>query len=232
MGIPVVEGRTFELADVAGTPVVLINEALVAKFFPDRDPIGAHLKPGSTSARPYCRGSRSSASSKTSSRAASTRRPAPSCTCLVEQQAKAGGFAPGQMNIADSCEDAAGHARAVVQAFSRRARSDAAADAHAVDGRRDWRRDRAAAVPDDAARHLRGTRARCWPRSAPTASCRTSSPNGDRRSASAWRSARIAASILQLVLARGLLLSGVGLRARSGRLGRRSRASWRRCCST
>jgi predicted permease len=46
MGIPVVKGRAFEPADVEGPPVVLINEAAVRRFFPDRDPIGARLSPG------------------------------------------------------------------------------------------------------------------------------------------------------------------------------------------
>jgi predicted permease len=46
MGIPVVKGRTFEIGDVGGAPVVLVNEALVRKFFVDRDPIGQRIKPG------------------------------------------------------------------------------------------------------------------------------------------------------------------------------------------
>jgi putative ABC transport system permease protein len=46
MGIPVIQGRSFERGDVGGAPVVLVNEALVRKFFPGRDPIGGRLKPG------------------------------------------------------------------------------------------------------------------------------------------------------------------------------------------
>jgi putative ABC transport system permease protein len=46
MGIPVVKGRSFVETDATGAPVVLINEALARKFFPDRDPIGRHVKPG------------------------------------------------------------------------------------------------------------------------------------------------------------------------------------------
>jgi putative ABC transport system permease protein len=46
MGIPVVKGRTFEIGAVGGAPVVLVNEALVRKFFADRDPIGQRIKPG------------------------------------------------------------------------------------------------------------------------------------------------------------------------------------------
>ena len=46
IGIPIVEGRSFETGDAAGPPVVLVNEALARRFFPDRSPIGQHLKPG------------------------------------------------------------------------------------------------------------------------------------------------------------------------------------------
>jgi predicted permease len=46
MGIPIVAGRFLEPKDAAAGPVVVINEALAKKFFPDRDPIGARMKPG------------------------------------------------------------------------------------------------------------------------------------------------------------------------------------------
>ena len=44
MGIPVVRGRSFTLQDVGGPPVVMVNEALVKKFFRDMDPIGRRIK--------------------------------------------------------------------------------------------------------------------------------------------------------------------------------------------
>lgn len=46
MGIPVVKGRSFELADTEGAPVALVNESLVRRFFADRDPIGGRFKIG------------------------------------------------------------------------------------------------------------------------------------------------------------------------------------------
>jgi putative ABC transport system permease protein len=46
MGIPVVAGRSFEPADTGGNPVLLINEASAKRFFADRDPIGQRVKPG------------------------------------------------------------------------------------------------------------------------------------------------------------------------------------------
>jgi putative ABC transport system permease protein len=46
MGIPVVRGRSFSRQDVGGPPVVMINEALVRKFFKDIDPLGRRIKPG------------------------------------------------------------------------------------------------------------------------------------------------------------------------------------------
>jgi predicted permease len=45
MGIPVVSGRGFELQDVGGAPVAMINESLARRFFADRDPIGGRLRP-------------------------------------------------------------------------------------------------------------------------------------------------------------------------------------------
>src|SRR6185295_12760892 len=53
MGIPVVKGRTFEEKDREGAPVVLVNEALVRKFYPDRDPIGMRLQPGLARNTPF-----------------------------------------------------------------------------------------------------------------------------------------------------------------------------------
>ncbi|HJU41593.1 MAG TPA: ABC transporter permease [Vicinamibacterales bacterium] len=46
MGIPIVKGRPFQLADAASGPVVIVNETLVNTFWKDRDPIGQTLKPG------------------------------------------------------------------------------------------------------------------------------------------------------------------------------------------
>jgi predicted permease len=46
LGVPVVKGRAFAQSDVGGQPVAIVNEALVRKFFADRNPIGERLKPG------------------------------------------------------------------------------------------------------------------------------------------------------------------------------------------
>jgi predicted permease len=48
MGIPLVQGRPFQLADAASGPVVIVNETLVNTFWKDRNPIGQTLKPGLT----------------------------------------------------------------------------------------------------------------------------------------------------------------------------------------
>jgi predicted permease len=45
MGIPIVDGRAFELADITRGPAVIVNEALVARFFRGRNPIGGRLSP-------------------------------------------------------------------------------------------------------------------------------------------------------------------------------------------
>ncbi len=46
MGIPIVQGRSFRLSDVASGPVVIVNEAMVNTFWKDVNPIGQTLKPG------------------------------------------------------------------------------------------------------------------------------------------------------------------------------------------
>jgi len=46
MGIPVVQGRSFEPADISGGPVALINETLARRFFADRNPLMGRVKPG------------------------------------------------------------------------------------------------------------------------------------------------------------------------------------------
>jgi predicted permease len=48
MGIALVQGRPFQLADAASGPVVIVNETLVNTFWKDRNPIGQTLKPGLT----------------------------------------------------------------------------------------------------------------------------------------------------------------------------------------
>ena len=46
MGIPVVEGRDFTLADVTGAPVLLVNETLAKTFYKNQSAIGKRVKPG------------------------------------------------------------------------------------------------------------------------------------------------------------------------------------------
>jgi putative ABC transport system permease protein len=47
MGIPLVKGRTFDEHDTADAPqVLLVNETLARRYFPDRDPIGQRLHVG------------------------------------------------------------------------------------------------------------------------------------------------------------------------------------------
>ena len=46
MGIPLLEGRDFSLADTTGPPALLVNETLVKTFYKDRNPIGQRVRPG------------------------------------------------------------------------------------------------------------------------------------------------------------------------------------------
>ena len=46
MGIPLIQGRDFSASDINATsPVVLVNEALVRKFYPNTNPIGRRVRP-------------------------------------------------------------------------------------------------------------------------------------------------------------------------------------------
>jgi predicted permease len=53
MGIPVVQGRTFQATDAIGAPVAIVNETAARKFFTDRSPIGGRVRPGFNSALPW-----------------------------------------------------------------------------------------------------------------------------------------------------------------------------------
>jgi putative ABC transport system permease protein len=46
MGIPLVDGRDFNQADIGGPLVVLVNETLAKTYYPSQSPIGRRLKPG------------------------------------------------------------------------------------------------------------------------------------------------------------------------------------------
>ena len=46
MGIPVVSGRDFTARRPAGAGVVIINEALARRYFPNENPIGKRIRPG------------------------------------------------------------------------------------------------------------------------------------------------------------------------------------------
>jgi predicted permease len=46
LGVPVVEGRSFEPTDEAGGPVVLINQTMAKTFWKEKSPIGGRVRPG------------------------------------------------------------------------------------------------------------------------------------------------------------------------------------------
>ncbi len=53
MGIPVIEGRDFNVPDTTGAPVVLVNETLAKTFYKDRSPIGKRLRVGFNPRNPW-----------------------------------------------------------------------------------------------------------------------------------------------------------------------------------
>jgi predicted permease len=46
MGIPIVEGRSFQPSDEGGDLVVLVNETMAATFWPGTSPVGRRVRPG------------------------------------------------------------------------------------------------------------------------------------------------------------------------------------------
>jgi putative ABC transport system permease protein len=49
MGVPLLKGRFFDESDGRGNaPVMIINEAMAARFWPGKDPIGQHVEPSVT----------------------------------------------------------------------------------------------------------------------------------------------------------------------------------------
>jgi putative ABC transport system permease protein len=96
MGIPLVSGRGFEPADLAGAPAVLINQTLAKKFFTDRDPIGQRVKPGFGDRVPWFT---IVGVLKDVKQGGVAEAPGTEMYMLAEQMPKALNFAPGQMNF-------------------------------------------------------------------------------------------------------------------------------------
>jgi predicted permease len=96
MGIPVMQGRGFEPADVGGAPVVLINEAAARKFFTDRSPLTGRVKQGFGDSQPWFQivGVLKDVKQGGVGEAAGTE-----LYFLTEQQPKVQGFVPPQMNF-------------------------------------------------------------------------------------------------------------------------------------
>ncbi|HEX5217773.1 MAG TPA: ABC transporter permease [Vicinamibacterales bacterium] len=99
MGIPVVDGRTFQLPDLAGAPVVLVNQALVARFFSDRNPIGARLKLGFDFGDTKLPWMTIIGVVKDVKQGGIDAPVGTELYALIEQGARIAGFAPGSMNM-------------------------------------------------------------------------------------------------------------------------------------
>ena len=53
MGIPLIDGRDFTLADTTGAPVVLVNETVVKTFYKGESPVGRRIRPGFNESLPW-----------------------------------------------------------------------------------------------------------------------------------------------------------------------------------
>ncbi len=114
MGIPIVEGRAFELADVARGPAVVINEALAERFFRGRNAVGGRLSPDRSSMA----GSPSSAIAKDVKQGGVDQKTGTEIYFLAEQVAAAG-FPERNMNVVVRSALPAASLRGVVEAAVR-----------------------------------------------------------------------------------------------------------------
>ena len=96
MGIPVKEGRAFDATDAAGAPVVIINEALAKRFYPNQDPLGKRLNPYLTRDTTWFRIIGIAKDVKQGGLEASV---GTELYFSYEQLPRIAGFAPGQMNM-------------------------------------------------------------------------------------------------------------------------------------
>jgi predicted permease len=96
MGIPVVQGRTFQATDTLGAPVAIINETAARKFFADRSPIGGRLKPAFGATIPWFE---IVGVLKDVRQGGVSAEPGTELYLLGEQGPRVAGFMPNQMNI-------------------------------------------------------------------------------------------------------------------------------------
>jgi predicted permease len=96
MGIPVLQGRSFQASDAFGAPVALVNEALVRKFFENRNPIGGRVKPGFGANLPWFE---IVGVLKDVKQGGVAEQPGTELYLLADQGPRVVGFAPNQMNV-------------------------------------------------------------------------------------------------------------------------------------
>jgi len=117
MGIPIVEGRDFAPSDVAGGPVVLVNETLARTFFKGQSPIGRRVRTGGPQ-RPFCTIVGVVRDVKQGGIASKT---GTELYFLAEQGPKQTAFTPGSMNVvlrtSLPAESLAGQIRSLVQSM-------------------------------------------------------------------------------------------------------------------
>ena len=189
----------------------MVNETLVNTFWKDLNPIGQRLRPVLRRSRP---GSRSIGVAKDVKQGGVDKKTGTEFYFLVDQTRatrRRSRSAPGTMNIV--LRTTLPPAALAVGDRERRARS------------RSVGADRPPAATWTACSTSRSAARVCWrscsagspawrccsPPSAPTACCRTWWRSAAARSASAWRSAPIAAGVLAQVMKQGLMLTTIGI---------------------
>jgi putative ABC transport system permease protein len=96
MGIPMRDGRTFTETDIAGAPVVVVNEALAKRFYPNQNPIGRRVYPPFTNDTVWYT---IVGVAKDVKQGGLDAPPGTELYFLYEQLPRTAGFAPGSMNV-------------------------------------------------------------------------------------------------------------------------------------
>lgn len=97
MGIPIVKGRGFLSSDALGANVVVVNEALAKRFYPDSDPIGRRIKTFTTGTDTTWQTIIGVA--RDVKQGGLDQNVGTEIYLPLEQQPSRGGFAPSQMNV-------------------------------------------------------------------------------------------------------------------------------------
>ena len=192
--------------------VAVVNETLVNTFWKGQNPIGQRLRPCCGDQSAVVHGDRRGQGREAGRRRSEDRARSSTSSSIRPRSAPPPlSNAPGTMNVVLRTTLPPATLRQTIEGAVREADPSVPIVRLREMDARVRRVDPPSAAAGAAARRLRRAWRCCWPRSAPTACCRTWWPSAGARSASAWRSARRSAACSAQVMKQGLVLTGVGI---------------------